>query len=124
MPTCSGAKVVSQSMKAKKGIEFCLIVTGPYVSEAEARHALQDPFIEDWVEEKGRFKIHNLDEMQLTPGVALGSLGVLMIDDGVFEVAGVDPEHPLTEHKAKGVADALTRQAMFDEIEVEPRGVL
>ena len=121
MRTCGGAKVVSQSMKAKKGVEFCVVVTGPYVSEAEARHALQDPFIEDWVEEKGRFRIHNLDEMQLTPGVSLGSLGVFMIDDGVFEIAGVDSEHPLTEHKAKGVADAVQRQAMFDEISVEPR---
>jgi hypothetical protein len=55
MPTRSGVKVNFQSMKAKKGVEFCVVVTGPYVSEAEARHALQDPFIEDWVEEKGRF---------------------------------------------------------------------
>jgi hypothetical protein len=47
-----------------------------------------------------------------------------MIDDGIFEIAGVDPEHPLSEHKAKGVADALMRQAMFDEIEVEPRGLV
>jgi hypothetical protein len=27
----------------------------------------------------------------------------------------------LTEHKAKGVADALRRQDMFDEVKVEPR---
>ena len=30
-------------------------------------------------------------------------------------------EHPLTEHKARGVAEALRRQDMFDEISVEPR---
>jgi hypothetical protein len=34
----------------------------------------------------------------------------------------VDGEHPLTEHKAKGVAEALRRQDMFEEIRVEPRG--
>ena len=109
-------------MKGNKGLEYCLIATGPYDSESEALHALRDPFIEDWVEETGRFKIHNLDEMQLTPGVMLGSLGIVQLDEGVFEIASVDAERPLTEQKARGVAVALVRQAMFDEIEVEPRG--
>jgi hypothetical protein len=102
--------------------EYCLIVEGNYLSESEAEHALRDPFIEDWVEQTGRFRLHNLGEIILTPGVTLGSLGVLMLDDGVFEIASTDPEHPLTEHKARGVADALRRQDMFDVIEVEPRG--
>jgi len=47
---------------------------------------------------------------------------VVMLYDRVFEIASADPEHPLTEHKAKGVAEALRRQDMFDEIKVEPRG--
>jgi len=110
-------------MKSDRRIEYCLIVTGPYASESEALHALRDPFIEDWVEEKGHFKIHNLDEMQLTPGVMLGSLGIVEVDEGRFEIASLDAERPLSENKAKGVADALVHQAMFDEIEVEPRGV-
>ncbi|HYN86870.1 MAG TPA: hypothetical protein VER32_16595 [Pyrinomonadaceae bacterium] len=101
--------------------EFCLIVEGSYLSEGEAEHALRDPFIEDWVEETGRFRLHNLGDIVLTPGVTLGSLGITMIDDGVFEVASTDPEHPLTEHKARGVAEALRRQDMFDEVSVEPR---
>lgn len=102
--------------------EYCLIVEGAYLSEADAEHALRDPFIEDWVEQTGRFRIHNMDEIQITPGVTLGSLAVMMLDDRLFEIASVDPEHPLTEHKAKGVAEALRRQDMFDEINVEPRG--
>src|SRR5687767_13294457 len=102
--------------------EYCLIVEGAYLSEAEAEHALRDPFIEDWVEQTGRFRLHNLSEILLVPGVALGTLGVVMLDEGVFEIASVDPEHPLTEHKAKGVAEALLRQGMFDEIGVELRG--
>jgi hypothetical protein len=44
-----------------------------------------------------------------------------MLEDRVFEIASTDPEHPLTEHKAKGVAEALRRQDMFDEIRTEPR---
>ena len=101
--------------------EYCLIVEGAYLSETEAEHALRDPFIEDWVEQTGRFRIHNMDEIQIAPGVTLGSLGVVMLDDRLFEIASVDPEHPLTEHAAKGVAEALRRQDMFEEIRAEPR---
>ncbi|HEX8708890.1 MAG TPA: hypothetical protein VF723_11655 [Pyrinomonadaceae bacterium] len=111
-------------MKTNKGfIEYCLIVEGPFFSESEAEHALRDPFIEDWVEQTGRFRIHNLGEIEVAPGVALGTLGVLMLEDELFEIASVDPEHPLTEHKAKVVAEALRRQGMFDEVAVEPREV-
>jgi len=101
--------------------EFCLIVEGAYLSESEAEHALRDPFIEDWVEQTGRFRIHNMYEIQITAGVTLGSLGVVMLDERIFLIASTDPEHPLTEHKAKGVAEALRRQDMFEEIKVEPR---
>ena len=101
--------------------EYCLIVEGAYLSEAEAEHALRDPFIEDWVEQTGHFKIHNMDEIQITSGVTLGSLGVIMLDERIFEIASTDGDHPLTELKAKGVAEALRRQDMFDEITIEPR---
>ena len=101
--------------------EYCLIVEGAYLSESEAEHALRDPFIEDWVEQNGHFKIHNMDEIQITAGVKLGSLGVVMIDDRLFEIASADAEHPLSELKAKGVAEALRRQDMFEEINVKPR---
>jgi len=109
------------TMTDNKGREYCLIVEGAYLTESEAEHALRDPFIEDWVEEHGHFKIHNMDDIQVTPGVTLGSLGVVELDERIFEIASADPDHPLTEHKAKGVAEALRRQDMFDEINVELR---
>ena len=108
-------------MAENKVREYCLIVEGAYLDEGEAEHALRDPFIEDWVEQTGSFKIHNVDDIQVTPGVTLGALGVVEVDDRLFEIASVDPERPLTEHKAKGVAEALRRQDMFDEINVQPR---
>ena len=101
--------------------EYCLIVEGAYLSESEAEHALRDPFIEDRVEQTGHFKIHNMNEIQIAPGVTLGSLGVVMLDERLFEIASADAEHPLSELKAKGVAETLRRQDMFDEIEVKPR---
>lgn len=121
--TCRRLLVLKKANKKpkKKVLEYCLIVEGAYLDESEAEHALRDPFIEDWVEQTGRFRIHNMDEILITPGVTLGSLGVVMLDDRVFEIASTDPEHPLTEHKAKGVAEALRRQDMFDEIRTEPR---
>jgi len=108
-------------MKDNKTVEYCVIVEGSYLTESDAEHALRDPFIEDWVEQTGRFRIHNLGEMEVVPGVVLGSLGVTMLDEGVFEIASTDAEHPLSQHKARGVAEALRRQDMFDEITVELR---
>lgn len=108
-------------MKEQNPGEYCLILEGSYLSVSEAEHALRDPFIEDWVEQTGRFRIHNLNEMMIVPGVPLGQLGLEMLDDGVFRLYSLDPKHPLTEHKAKGVAGALELQDMFDEISVEPR---
>lgn len=108
-------------MKSNSGREYCLIVEGSYLSESEAEHALRDPFIEDWVEETGHFRIHNLHEMEVVPGVMLGVLGIVMLDDGLFEIASTNPKHPLTEHKARGVAEAVRRHGMFDEINFEPR---
>ncbi|HEX8748793.1 MAG TPA: hypothetical protein VF717_16590 [Pyrinomonadaceae bacterium] len=104
-----------------KGREYCLIVEGAYLTESEAEHALRDPFIEDWVEQTGRFRIHNLGDIEVTPGVALGILGVRQLDDRLFEIASADPERPLTERRARGVADTLRLYDMFDEISVEPR---
>jgi len=108
-------------MKKNVENEYCLIVEGSYLDESEAEHALRDPFIEEYVEETGRFRIHNLNEMEVAPGVTLGQLGIVMLDEGVFEIASADPEHPLTEHKAKLAAAALRRHDMFDEVAVEPR---
>ncbi|HZI17929.1 MAG TPA: hypothetical protein VEY09_04970 [Pyrinomonadaceae bacterium] len=109
-------------MKSPASSEYCLIVEGSYFDEPEALHALRDPFIEDLVERTGRFRIHQLDELEVVPGVKLGRLGVVMLDEGVFEVASTDAEHPLTEHKARRLAEALKRQGMFDAVSVEPRG--
>ena len=108
-------------MKTVKGREYCLIVEGAYLTESEAEHALRDPFIEDWVEQTGRFRIHNMGEIEITPNVPLGNLGVVMLEERLFEIASCDPERPLTERQAQGVAEALRRQDMFDEITVEPR---
>lgn len=108
-------------MKSNSGREYCLIVEGSYLSESEAEHALRDPFIEDWVEETGHFRIHNLHEMVIVPGVMLGVLGVVMLDEGLFEIASTDEKHPLTEHKARGIAEAIRRHDMFDVVNVHAR---
>ncbi len=108
-------------MRTDSGREYCLIVEGSYLSEAEAEHALRDPFIEDWVEQTGRFRLHNLSDIEVAPGVSLGSLGVVMVDDYLFEIASTDAKHPLTQHKAKGVAEELRRLDMFDEVRIKPR---
>lgn len=106
-------------MSNKNKYEYRLIVEGLYVNETEAEHALRDPFIEDWVEKTGRFRIHNLNDIEVAKGVSLASLGIYKIEEEVFEVVSIDSHYPLTETKAKLVAEALRRQAMFDEITIE-----
>jgi hypothetical protein len=108
-------------MRAERIVEYCLVVEGSYGTIGEAEHALRDPFIEDWVERTGRFRIHQLNTMSVAPGVMLGQLGIEQADAGLFVIASTDPNHPLTERKARALAEALRRQDMFDRIEVEPR---
>ena len=107
-------------MKHRKVEAYGLLVTGEYATQNEAEHALRDPFIEDWVERTGRFRIHQLSSLNVVPGVALGQLLIEPVGAGEFIIAGSDPDHPLTAHKARALAEALRRQAMFDEIVIAP----
>ena len=100
--------------------EYCLIVEGNYLDEGEAEHALRDPFIEEWVEQTGKFRIHNFDDIEVTGGISLGDLVVTMIDEATFEITSSHSGRPLTAQKAETLAESLRRQAMFDEITLKP----
>jgi hypothetical protein len=100
--------------------EFCLIVEGSYFTVEEAKHALCDPFIEEYVETTGSFRIHNFDDIEVAGGVSLGDLAVKMLEDEVFEISSTHNGRPMNEHRAKLIAEALRRQDMFDEIRIEP----
>ncbi len=107
-------------MENKKSTEFCLIVEGNYENIEEAKHALQDPFIEDYVEEHGKFRLNNFEDIRVTSGISLGDLEIEMIEEEVFEISCRSSPLVLTERKAEKLAETLRRQAMFDEIYVEP----
>jgi hypothetical protein len=61
-----------------------------------------------------------MDIIPVAPGVMLGQLGIEQIGEGRFLVSSTDARHPLTERKARALAEALRRQDMFDQIEVAP----
>jgi len=103
----------------EKATEFCLIVEGNYFTVEEAKHALCDPFIEEYVEENGKFRIHNFDDVQATNGISLGDLEIAEIDEGVFEISCRASPRILNRRKADILAETLRRQAMFDEVSVE-----
>lgn len=107
-------------MNNTKSTEFCVIVEGNYFTVEEAKHALCDPFIEEFVEAKGKFRIHNFDDIQATNGIAIGDLEIGMIDEGIFEISCRTSPQILNKYKAEKLAETLRRQAMFDEISVEP----
>ena len=104
----------------EKTTEFCLIVEGSYFTVEEAKHALHDPFIEDFVEQTGKFRIQNFEDIQAVSGIPLGELEIVMIDDEVFEISCRTSPLILNRRKAELLAETLRRQAMFDEISVEP----
>lgn len=106
-------------MEKKAAAEYCLIVEGNYFDESEAVSALRDPFIEDYVEQTGSFRIHNFDDIEVACGISLGELMVSMIDDELFEISCQQNGRPLTEHRAKLLAEAVRRHDMFDEVRVE-----
>ncbi len=104
----------------EKATEFCLIVEGNYFTVEEAKHALHDPFIEEFVEQTGRFRIQNFDDIQSVSGIPLGDLEIAKIDEGVFEISCRTSPLILNRRKAELLAETLRRQAMFDEINIEP----
>ena len=104
----------------EKPSEFCLIVEGNYFTVEEAKHALCDPFIEEYVEENGKFRLHNFEQIQAVSGIPLGEFEIGEIDDGVFEISCRTSPMILNRRKAELLAEILRRQAMFDEITIEP----
>ncbi len=107
-------------MNSKKVGEFCLIVEGNYATVEEAKHAFIDPFIEDFVEQTGKFRIQNFEDIRAVSGVALADMEIARIDDGVFEISCRASGHILNRSRAEKLAETLNRQAMFDEVRIEP----
>lgn len=104
----------------KKQKEYRLIVKGDFADINEAKHALQDPFIEDFVEETGKFSFNNLEDIRVTNRISLSDLEIAEIGEGVYEIICPNAQVYLDQPKAEKLAENLRRQAMFDEIRVEP----
>lgn len=107
-------------MTFQKATEFCLIVEGNYETLEDAKHALHDPFIEDYVEKNGKFRAHNFDDIRIAGGIILSDLEIGQIEDGVFEISCRTSPQILNRVRAEKLAETLRQQAMFDEISVEP----
>ncbi len=103
----------------KKQEEFRLIATGSFADINEAKHALQDPFIEDFVEETGKFSFNNLEDIRVTNRISLSDLEIAELEEGVYEITCPNAQVLLNRPKAEKLAETLQRQAMFDEIRVE-----
>lgn len=97
-----------------------MICEGFYAGINEARHALQDPFIEDFVEATGKFRFHNLEDIRVASGISLADLEIVEIDEGTFEISCRNSPLILKKHKAVKLAETLRQQAIFDEIRIEP----
>lgn len=103
-----------------KNKEFRLIATGNFADINEAMHALQDPFIEDYVEETGKFTFNNLEDIRVTNRISLSDLEIAELEDGIYEITCPNGQVILNQAKAEKLAETLQRQAMFDEVRIEP----
>jgi hypothetical protein len=106
-------------MSSEPKKEYCLIVEGNYFDETEAEDALREPFIDEYCESTGNFRVHNFDEIEVAGGIALGDLAVSMLEDEVFEISSQNTTRQINEQRAKLLADALKRHDMFDEVRIE-----
>lgn len=104
----------------QKNTEFCLIVEGYFTDVEEAKHALFDPFIEDYVEQTGKFKLHNINDIYVVSGITLGDLEIRELDDDAFEISCRSSPLILNRRKAEQLAETVRQQAMFDEVRIEP----
>ena len=85
----------------------------------EAEDALREPFIDEYCESTGNFRVHNFDEIEVAGGIALGDLAVSMVEDAVFEISSQNSTRHMNEQRAKLLADALKRHDMFEEVRIE-----
>ncbi|NJM53454.1 MAG: hypothetical protein HC846_08730 [Blastocatellia bacterium] len=108
----------TNEMDTKK--EYCLIVEGSYLDESDASDALREPFIDEYCESTGSFRVHNFNEIEVAGGIALGDLAVSMIEDEIFKITSNNATRRISEQKGKMIADALRRHDMFEEIRIEP----
>ena len=90
-----------------KNKEFRLIVTGNFADINEAKHALQDPFIEDFVEETGKFSFNNFEDIRVTNRISLSDLEIAELEEGVYEITCPNAQVILNHPKAEKLAETF-----------------
>jgi hypothetical protein len=101
-----------------KSAEYRLVVTGEYENTEEAKNALQVPFIEDFVEEKGRFRTHDLENIRVASGISLGDLEIAQIADETFEISCRSSALILNRRRIDELAETLRVYDIFDTLEI------
>jgi hypothetical protein len=104
----------------EKASEYVLIAEGDYETVDEAKRALAAPFLEEYIERTGRFRIDDYELIQVAGGISLADLEIAEIDSFLFEISLRSSPKMLKLHKAREIADVLRRQLVFDEIRIEP----
>lgn len=100
--------------------EYVLIAEGIYETVDEAKRALAEPFLEDFVEQTGKFRSSDYELIQVVSGVNLGDLEIARLGEYLFEISLRSSPKILKSHKAEQLAEVLRQQLIFDEIRVEP----
>lgn len=99
--------------------EFKIILKGGYENVMDAKHALQDPFVEDFVEETGHFRLQDFESIRVANGISLGDLEIAQTDDETFEVSTARTSPILNKRRAEELAKLLDDYGMFEKVEIK-----
>lgn len=103
----------------KNSNEFKIILKGSYENIMEAKHALQDPFVEDFVEETGHFRLQDFENIRAANGISLGDLEIAQIDVETFEVSCTKTSPIFNKRRAEELASVLDEYGMFEEVGIK-----
>lgn len=101
-----------------KSSEYCLVVYGDYQNVEEAKNALQTPFIEDYFEDHGKFRLQDFSNIRVAKGISLGDLMIAQIESETFEISCTNSHKPLNRTRIEELAELLSLYDMFDEVEI------
>lgn len=102
----------------KKTGEFKIALKGNYDSINDAKHALQDPFVEDFVEETGHFRLQDFENIRVASGITLSDLEIAQTGENTFDVYCKDSAPVLSKRRAEELVEMLEDHRMFYDIEI------
>lgn len=103
-------------MTGKHAKEFDLICDGPFRDSREALGALRLAFVEEFVEETGKYRYTDIENIRVTNRISLADVELEEVGEGRFLLSCRNAQVPLNRPKAEKLAENIRRMAIFDDV--------